>query len=54
MKILKLFIAFAMYTTSMTFSDQVLVTNSGLVSSWDVQIEVSKSQALYNYSLEFE
>lgn len=47
MKFFKLFIASALFVTNITFEEQVLVTKTGIDSTWDVTFSTPVSQAQY-------
>jgi len=53
MKGFKLILAVALFVTSVSFEEQVLVTDQGLASSWEVSVGTSNAMALMQ-AMEFE
>ena len=45
MKIAKFFIALALFVTSVTFQEQVIMTKNGIDVSWDVTVSTQVSHA---------
>ncbi len=52
MKGFKLVLAVAMFVTSVTFEEQIIVTDQGLASTWEVSVGTPRSLAVYH--MEFE
>lgn len=46
MKGFKLILAVAMFVTSVSFEEQVIVTDQGLASTWEVSVGTSNAMAL--------
>jgi hypothetical protein len=53
MKGFKLVLAVALFVTSVTFEEQIIVTDQGLASTWEVSVGSSNAMALAMYN-EFE
>lgn len=53
MKGLKLMLAVALFVTSVSFEEQVLVTDQGLASTWEVSVGSSNAMATMA-AMEFE
>lgn len=53
MKGLKLMLAVALFVTSVSFEEQVLITDQGLASTWEVSVGTSNAMALQQ-AYEFE
>ncbi len=53
MKGFKLMLAIAMFVTSVTFEEQVMVTDQGLATNWEVSVGTSNAMALAA-AMEFE
>ncbi len=53
MKGLKLFLAVALFVTSVSYEEQVIVTDQGLASTWEVSVGTSNAMALA-MAMEFE
>lgn len=52
MKGIKLMLAMALFVTSISFQEQVIVTDQGLASNWEVSVGTSNAMALM--AAEFE
>lgn len=50
MKFFKLFIAVALFTTSVTFEDQIIVSKAGIDSTWSVTFNTPVANAMMNES----
>lgn len=48
MKFFKVFVAAALFVTSVTVEEQILVSKSGVDSSWSVTFSTPVSHAVYN------
>ncbi len=53
MKGFKLMLAVALFVASVSFEEQVIVTDQGLASAWEVSVGTSSAMALEHYA-EFE
>lgn len=53
MKGLKLMLAVALFVTSVSFEEQVIVTDQGLASTWELSVGTSNAMALQQ-AMEFE
>jgi hypothetical protein len=53
MKGFKLILAIALFVTSVSFEEQVLVTDQGLASTWEVSVGTSNAMATMA-AMEFE
>lgn len=54
MKSIKLMLAMALFVTSVSFQEQVIVTDQGLASNWEVSVGTSNAMALEAMANEFE
>ena len=50
MALTKLFVAFALFVSSVTFEEQVLMTKDGISSTWNVSFSTSISHAAQQQS----
>jgi hypothetical protein len=50
MKGFKLVLAVALFVTSVTFEEQVIVTDQGLASTWEVSVGTPSAMALEHYA----